>query len=196
MKISEALKPSFATQVIRAASQKNNQANCSIFPTTFVYSFEQAGLCLTVTFLPSSEANTQIRYDLFNSSSKTETDENALANAVGDVLQNFVKNLENGFKSVNGRLAGSSTATHGILKQIQEHQKLERKNGGQILPAMRQPKGSSLFQQAEQCEFPFCICFLAKSDYLFVYSVQRNQLFWSWIKRKWIWWTRLVDSSL
>ncbi|KAJ5263437.1 hypothetical protein N7478_011042 [Penicillium angulare] len=149
-RISETLKPSFATQLVRAVTQKNNQAKCSIFPTTFIYSFEQADLCVTVTFLPKSEKTTQIRYDLFDSSSKAETDENALANSVGDVLQNFVKDLEIDFASVDGRSSGSSSATCNILKEIQEHQKLEKMNGGQILPAMRQPKGSSLFQKAEQ----------------------------------------------
>lgn len=39
-----------------------------------------------------------------------------------------------------------------ILDQMQEHAKLEKTRGVQVLPAMRKPKTSSQFERAEQCE--------------------------------------------
>jgi hypothetical protein len=49
--------------------------------------------------------------------------------------------------------ANKYTDTRQILSRLQEHTKLEKIQGSQILPATRKPKGSTLFQQAEQCEF-------------------------------------------
>lgn len=150
-RVSEALPVSLATQLVRAVTQKNNRATCSIFPSTFLYSFEQADLWLSLTFLPSSESKTQIRYDIFNSS-KTDPYENALANAVGEAMEGLTKSMENDFKSIAGRPVENSKTIQRIVIQLQEHQKKEKVNGGLILSAMRQPKGSSLFQQAEQCK--------------------------------------------
>lgn len=150
-RISEALPPSLATQLVRSVTQKNNRATCTIFPSTFLYSFEQADLWLSLTFLPSSESKTQIRYDIFNYA-KTETDENTLANALGEVMQGLIKSMETDFQCVAGRPIENSKTIQRIVMQLQEHQKKEKINGGLILPAMRQPKGSSLFQQAEQCK--------------------------------------------
>ncbi|KAJ6088476.1 hypothetical protein N7486_009737 [Penicillium sp. IBT 16267x] len=153
-KIPGALQPSLATRIARTIMQKNQQANCSLFPGTFLYSFEQEHLWLSLTFLPSSETSTRIRYDLFASTPKTGLDGNALHSAVGEVfqntIQNAIKNIEFESQSTTERPVGNSSTTHKTLKQLQEHQKLERTSGGLVRPAMRQPKGSSLFQQAEQ----------------------------------------------
>ncbi|KAJ5560154.1 Aromatic-ring-hydroxylating dioxygenase alpha subunit [Penicillium frequentans] len=144
------LKPSIATQIARTIWQKNQKASCFLFPGTFLYSFEQDDLWLSLTFIPSSETITQVRYDLFTSSPKTDIDQDALSSVVGEVIQNSIKSVEIELQSTTEKPVGSSPAIHGLLKQLQEHQKLERTSGSLIRPAMRQPKGSSLFQQAEQ----------------------------------------------
>ncbi|KAJ5919046.1 Aromatic-ring-hydroxylating dioxygenase alpha subunit [Penicillium verhagenii] len=149
-KISEAMKPSIATRIVRAFIQNNNKADCSVFPGTFLYSFEKADLWLSLTFLPSSETSTRVRYDLFAPASKAGMDENSLANAAGEVIQNAINAIEAQYQSTIEEPVENSTTTHEILKQLQEHQKLERVSGGLVRPAMRQPKGSALFQQAEQ----------------------------------------------
>lgn len=151
-KISGILQPSIATLIARAIWQKNQKANCSLFPSTFLYSFEQEDLWLSFTFLPSSETSTQVRYDLFTSSPKTGIDREALSSAVGEIIQSSIKSIEAESQFTTEKPAGNSPAIHKILKQLQEHQRLERTSGGLVRPAMRQPKGSSLFQQAEQCE--------------------------------------------
>lgn len=157
------LKPSIATQIARTIWQKNQKASCFLFPGTFLYSFEQDDLWLSLTFIPSSETITQVRYDLFTSSPKTDIDQDALSSVVGEVIQNSIKSVEIELQSTTEKPVGSSPAIHGLLKQLQEHQKLERTSGSLIRPAMRQPKGSSLFQQAEQREslsrLEYCFCF-------------------------------------
>ncbi|KAJ5638446.1 hypothetical protein N7528_000836 [Penicillium herquei] len=152
-KISETLRPSFTTQLMRALTLKNKKSTCSLFPGTLIYSFEKADLGVAFTILPASQTTTQIRYDIFDSGSAQETDEGALAKIIEGVLRQLVNKMESDFGSVTQNAVESSATTHRILSQLREHQKMEKMRGGQILPAMRQPKGSSLFQQAEQCEF-------------------------------------------
>lgn len=65
-------------------------------------------------------------------------------------MQDFVKAIEGEYQSVAGEPTDLSPGMREVLGCVQEHAKLERAQGGQILPAMHQPKGSSLFQQAEQ----------------------------------------------
>lgn len=146
---------SLTTKLIRTITQKNTQADFSLFPSSFLYSFENSDLWLSLTLLPSSETTTQVRYDLFDSSSKANTIGDDVANAVKDVIKDLVQTIETEYQSMRDQPVGNSPNTRRILQAIQEHSKLEKMRGGLILPAMHQPKGSSLFQQAEQCECPF-----------------------------------------
>ena len=152
-RVSDALNPSLITKVVRLLNRRNNQADCSLFPNTLLYSFEQADLWLSLTLLPCSETSTQVRYDLFGHPQKTGIDEASLARAVEQTIQVLIGTIQSEFQSIAEHPVESSQSTHRILKQLHEHQKLERANGGLILPAMRRPKGSTLFQQAEQCKF-------------------------------------------
>lgn len=143
---------SLTTKFIRIITQKNSQADSSFFPSSFFYSFEKSDLWLSLTFLPSSETTTQVRYDLFNSSSKVNTKGSDLANIVEGVIKNLIQGIEAEYRSIKDQPVENSQSTRQILRTIQEHSKLERMSGGQILPAMHKPKGSTLFQQAEQCK--------------------------------------------
>ena len=78
------------------------------------------------------------------------TDENELAKAIVKPIQNLVRNLEYEFRSVDGDLTELSPNSREILDCVRRHEKLERAQGSPIMPAMHKPKGSSLFQQAEQ----------------------------------------------
>ncbi|KAJ5674664.1 uncharacterized protein N7477_004598 [Penicillium maclennaniae] len=149
-RVSEAMLPSLATTLIRMITQKNKQADSSFFPNSFFYSFESSDLWLSVTFLPSSETTTQVRYDLFSSSSEVNTKGNDLANVIEDVMENLVQCIQAEYRTMSDGPVESSQSTGRILRTIQEHSKIERMKGGQILPAMHKPKGSMLFQQAEQ----------------------------------------------
>ncbi|KAJ5109916.1 hypothetical protein N7532_002561 [Penicillium argentinense] len=149
-RVSKSATSSLASKLVAIAMQTNKQADCSLFPGTFLYSFENAGLWLTVSFFPASERTTNVRYDLFDCAPKATTDKSALARAVERPMQELVKDIELEFQSVSEESTGGSTNIHRILDCLQEHRKLEKTCGGQILPAMHQPRGSSLFQQAEQ----------------------------------------------
>lgn len=151
-RVSETLTPSLTTKLVRMITQKNNQAETSLFPSSFLYSFKSNDLVLSLTFLPASESTTQIRYDLFDTSPKAETNENALVNAVEEVITALSGNIESESQSISTKPVENSAVTHQILARLQEHSKLEKIRGSLILPAMRQPKGSALFQQAEQCK--------------------------------------------
>ncbi|KAJ5570178.1 Aromatic-ring-hydroxylating dioxygenase alpha subunit [Penicillium hispanicum] len=141
---------SLATKMVRVITRRHHQADCSLFPYTILYSFDHADLWLSLTFLPSSETTTQVRYDLFGISPKAVTVGGVLASAVEEVVRSLVEQIESEFQSVTLRPVESSNHTQFIVDRLQEHRKLEKVQGGQILPAMRQPKGSSLFQKAEQ----------------------------------------------
>ncbi|KAJ6134103.1 hypothetical protein N7523_000425 [Penicillium sp. IBT 18751x] len=149
-RVSEAMPPSLATQLFRMITQKNKQADSSFFPISFFYSFKSSDLWLSVTFLPSSETTTQVRYDLFSSSSAFNTKDCDLANVVQVVMKNLVQGIEAEYRTVSDKPVKSSQFTGRILRMIQEHSKIERMKGGQILSAMHKPKGSMLFQRAEQ----------------------------------------------
>ncbi|KAJ6150960.1 hypothetical protein N7470_007554 [Penicillium chermesinum] len=149
-RITQLRAPSVTERLIDVVAPKNNQANCSLFPISFFYSFEKADLWISLTFLPSSETSTALRFDIFTSS-KARVEE-SWVNSVQDQVQAMIKEVESNYRlaSASDRPVENTLATHRIVKQLQEHQKLEKTAGGPISPAMRQPKGSSLFEQAEQ----------------------------------------------
>lgn len=149
----ETTSPSLATNLVRLFTQRNKQAGISLFPTTFLYSFKISDLWLSLTFLPATETTTHIRYHLFTSSRKCIINENDFANAVDGVIQTLIEGIESEYRSLGSQPGETSAYTRQILARLQEHSKLENARGALILPAMRRPKGSSLFQQAEQCEW-------------------------------------------
>lgn len=150
-RVSETISPARATKLGRVFTQRNKQARTSLFPATFLYSFNAADLWLSLTFLPATETTTHIRYDLFTSRSKNNIHENDLVNTVEQVIQSMIEGIESDYSSPNFQ-PDETAYTRQILACLQEHSKLERARGAPILPAMRRQKGSSFFQQAEQCE--------------------------------------------
>lgn len=149
-RVSEVSSPSLATTLARLAMQRNSQTHASVFPNTFLYSFRGSRLWLSMTFLPATETTTQVRYDLFTSSLKAEPGENDLSSAIEAVIQTRITQLETEYQSIRAEEVQNPEGTSRILAHLHDHTKLERAHGAQVRPAMRQPKGSSLFQQAEQ----------------------------------------------
>ncbi|KAF3400108.1 Biphenyl dioxygenase subunit alpha [Penicillium rolfsii] len=147
--VSAAAPPSFASKMIRIITRHNSRADCHMGPTSMLHSFEDAPLWISLSFLPASQSVTQVRYDLFCLQPTTEIKER-LASTVAEGMRALIQSIETEFQSVTTSQVENSSWTRDILKQLQEHARLEKKSGAQILPAMRQPRGSSLFQQAEQ----------------------------------------------
>lgn len=150
--LSAGLAPSLAARLRRVLLPTDSPEDCLLFPSTRLYSFEKYNLWLSLTFLPKSETSTQVRYDLYDSAPKAETDESCLAISVGQTMQKLVKLIESDVHLILGQPLNSSFGALGILNRLQEHSKLERTRGELVMPATRQPKGSSLFQQAEKRE--------------------------------------------
>lgn len=164
---------------MKIITQHNSRADGHLFPTNILHSFEDAPLWISVSFLPASESTTQIRYDLFCLSSKTGMNEDQLASAVAESIEAILQNIESRFQSVATSPVENSSNTRHIMERLQEHARLEKKSGGQILPAMRQPKGSSLFQQAEQRKNLHWILHHIYTN--FSISLQGNRLFQFWL---------------
>ncbi|CAL5868560.1 uncharacterized protein PFLUO_LOCUS2787 [Penicillium psychrofluorescens] len=163
---SELLAPSMVARAARYISQKRGSQERSLSPGTLIYSFENGGIWLALTFLPSSATTTQVRYDLFKSS---DCNAAGFSKALEDTVRNLIQQIESEFQSLaekpgstnqlSGEIDWNTTGTSRlVLDRIQEHAKLEKKRGFQISPAMRQPRASSLFQKAEQvCKELDCI---------------------------------------
>lgn len=93
---SEVLAPSMVTRAARIISQKRGSQECSLSPGTLVYSFENGGIWLALTFLPSSATTTQVRYDLFKSS---DCNAAGFSKALEDTVRNLTQQIESEFQS-------------------------------------------------------------------------------------------------
>jgi hypothetical protein len=173
---------------MKTITRQNSRADCHLFPTNILHSFEDAPFWISVSVLPASESTTLVRYDLFgNTEIKGE-----LASAIAESVKAILHNIETGFQSVTTSQVENNSNTRHILEQLQEHARLEKKSGGQILPAMRQPKGSSLFQKAEQRKLLYRILHCIYTHVSI--SLQGNRLLRLWIQQ-WLERSRLVISE-
>ncbi|KAJ9489018.1 hypothetical protein VN97_g4262 [Penicillium thymicola] len=153
-RMSEVSAPSPVMKFIRAITRKSTREECSLFPITVIYSFQEAGLCLALSFFPASESKTHIRYDLFAHSAVNEPDIRKISEVLQSATKNLIVEIELEYQSISTKQRFSSelnnTDTRQILSRLREHTKLERIKGEQILPAMHKPEGSTLFQKADQ----------------------------------------------
>jgi nitrite reductase/ring-hydroxylating ferredoxin subunit len=193
--VSAAAPPSLAAKIIKIFMPHSTRATCHLTPGSLIYSFENCPLWIVLSFVPASESTTRLRYDLFSLSSKTGVLEEEFADALARSINAILQKIENDFQTVIAESFDNNPQICQILNQLQEHARLEKKSGGQILPAMRQPKGSSLFQQAEQRRFS-CPHRLDYVDTNTLASLQGNRMRqqWSWVKR-WRQCARLVIQN-
>ncbi|KAJ5831436.1 uncharacterized protein N7525_009689 [Penicillium rubens] len=155
-RMSELSGPSTVMKLVRSIVRRSTREEYSLFPTTLIYSFQNADLCLSLSFFPASESTTNIRFDLFASSVINEPEIQRMSEVLKSVTKNLIGEIELEYQYIltkQGSLAElHSTDTRRILSRLQEHTKLERIEGGHILPAMHKPNGSTLFQKADQRE--------------------------------------------
>ncbi|CDM37391.1 hypothetical protein DTO013E5_7502 [Penicillium roqueforti] len=161
-RMSEVSRPSPAMKLFRAMTGKSSLEKCSLFPITLIYSFQDAGLCLALSFFPASESKTNIRYDLFAHCAVNKPEIQKISEVSQSVTKNLIREIEVEYQSISTKQGSSgelnNTDTRQILCRLQEHTKLERIEGGQILPAMHKPEGSTLFQKADQlCKELDCV---------------------------------------
>lgn len=94
---SELLAPSMVARAARYISQKRGSQERSLSPGTLIYSFENGGIWLALTFLPSSATTTQVRYDLFKSS---DCNAAGFSKALEDTVRNLIQQIESEFQSL------------------------------------------------------------------------------------------------
>ncbi|KAJ6150310.1 hypothetical protein N7471_001509 [Penicillium samsonianum] len=141
-------------KLIRSITRKSALEECSLFPITLMYSLQDADLCLTLSFIPASESKTHIRYDLFARSAVNEPEIQQMSEELESATKNLIGKIELEYQYISTKQGSSGELNHTntpqILSRLQEHAKLERIEGAQILPAMHKPEGSTLFQKADQ----------------------------------------------
>ncbi|KAJ5205388.1 Aromatic-ring-hydroxylating dioxygenase alpha subunit [Penicillium cf. griseofulvum] len=155
--------PSPIVKLVRSITRNSTREECFLFPITLMYLFQDTGLFLALSFFPVSESKTNIRYDLFTRSTVSEPNIRQMSEALQSATKKLTEEIELEYQSMSARQGSSgefnNTAdTRQILSRLQEHTKLERIEGGQILPAMHKPEGSTLFQKADQlCKELDCV---------------------------------------
>ncbi|KAJ5504929.1 Aromatic-ring-hydroxylating dioxygenase alpha subunit [Penicillium fimorum] len=161
-RMSELSRPSPIMKLVRSIMGKSTREECFLFPITLMYSFQDAGLCLAISFFPASESKTNIRYDLFALSVVSEPDIQEMSEVLQSTMKNLAAEIELEYQSILAKQGSSgdlnATDIRRILSRLQEHTKFERIEGGQVLPAMHKPEGSALFQKADQlCKELDCV---------------------------------------
>ncbi|CAI7665269.1 unnamed protein product [Penicillium glandicola] len=141
-------------KLVKSITRNRTREEYSLFPITLMYSLQDVDSCLALSFLPASESKTHIRYDLFACSAVGEPEIQKISEVLQSAMKNLTGEIELEYQSIStgqGSLGESNnTDTRQILSRLQKHTKLERIEGGQILPAMHKPEGSTLFQKADQ----------------------------------------------
>ncbi|KAJ5352405.1 Aromatic-ring-hydroxylating dioxygenase alpha subunit [Penicillium brevicompactum] len=154
--------PSPIKKVIRRIMGSNPVDDSSFFPATFFYQFVDTELWFALSFLPATETKTQIRYDIFSRSPVSEIAAEPISKTFENVSNSLIGQIEQQYRqickaqSIPIEFIGQNT--HQILRRVQDHRRLERLQGTQVIPAMHKPKGSNLFQQAEKlCKELDCV---------------------------------------
>lgn len=100
-RMSEVSAPSPVMKFIRSITRKSTREDCSLFPITVMYSLQDTGLCLALSFFPASESKTHIRYDLFVRSSVNEPDIQKMSEVLQSETKNFIGDLELEYQSIS-----------------------------------------------------------------------------------------------
>lgn len=100
-RMSEVSRPSPAMKLFRAMTGKSSLEKCSLFPITLIYSFQDAGLCLALSFFPASESKTNIRYDLFAHCAVNKPEIQKISEVSQSVTKNLIREIEVEYQSIS-----------------------------------------------------------------------------------------------
>ena len=99
--MSEISGPSALMKAVRYIMQKGSRIESSVFPTTFLYSFADMELGLALSFFPTSEMKTQIRYDLFSRSAVSQVEIQKLSDVLQKTTEGLAREIEAEYQSVS-----------------------------------------------------------------------------------------------
>lgn len=100
-RMSEVSGPSLIRKLFRSVMGNSTQKDCSLFPITFVYAFQDADLWLALSFFPASESKTHIRYDLFACSAVSEPDIRNMSEVLQSETKNLIAEIELEYQSIS-----------------------------------------------------------------------------------------------
>ncbi|CAG7918004.1 unnamed protein product [Penicillium olsonii] len=140
-----------ALRRILKASPSTNRFH---FPTAFFHHVIHTDFLIALSLFPTSAEKTNIRCDIFSCSPIVQKEREAISKTLGSASKRFNQEIEDEFQIASKRECNTfelrDQVTRETLRRVHEHRKLERTHGSEIHPAMRKPKGSNLFQQAEK----------------------------------------------
>jgi hypothetical protein len=99
-RVSKLSGPSPVLKAVRSFMQQSTRTETSLFPSTFLCSFEHTGLCLALSIFPASEKRSSIRYDLFARSAVSKTEREALSKASYGVTEKLVREIEGDYQAI------------------------------------------------------------------------------------------------
>lgn len=99
--MSEVSAPSPVMKFIGSVMRKSTREDCSLFPITVMYSLQDTGLCLALSFFPASESKTHIRYDLFAHSAANEPDIQKMSEVLQSATKNLIGDIELEYQSIS-----------------------------------------------------------------------------------------------
>ncbi|KAL4778561.1 hypothetical protein BJX76DRAFT_362605 [Aspergillus varians] len=155
----EAKSGSFIQSILGYFQQKPESFH--LFPNLFLFTIPGSGSWLSLSFLPTSEKTTSMRYDLYSPANMGDEAGHALLAKLEDKLKGMSSTLETEYQSCIGTSSDSSAILSGldlessapqkhILSLMKEHAKLEKAHGAEIFPARREPRMNVRYQHAEQ----------------------------------------------
>ncbi|KAE8383178.1 hypothetical protein BDV26DRAFT_287686 [Aspergillus bertholletiae] len=126
----------------------------SLFPFSSFHSIKGTGWWYALSFLPLSEQKTAIRYDLYCPKDDHSRSQE-VADKLAELLEEKARELETEYKEsfvtvAPGLRTEEIEFQKNILNCLEVHIKLEKAQGAEVFPAMRQPRENPKFQQAEQ----------------------------------------------
>jgi hypothetical protein len=98
--MSEISGPSALMKVVRYMTQKDSKRSSTLFPTTFLYAFAGTELGLALSFFPSSETRTQIRYDLFSRLALSQDEVQKSSEILRTTTDELVREVESEYQTV------------------------------------------------------------------------------------------------
>ncbi|KAL3477258.1 Rieske [2Fe-2S] iron-sulfur domain-containing protein [Aspergillus californicus] len=162
--------PSSSSIIQRALSYLHFQSrkkpdSLYIFPSTFLFTRPSSGCWISLSFIPSSETTTSVRYDLYSDTRMKDKTSQDFMTSLKEELKNLMTELEEEYRSctltsdpsyilssdLDPRVIEAPLDVQSrILTLLREHFKMEKSLRRAIYPARREPRTNERYEQAEQ----------------------------------------------
>ncbi|PWY72315.1 iron-sulfur cluster-binding protein [Aspergillus heteromorphus CBS 117.55] len=131
-----------------------------VFPFTTIHTLKRTTYWYSLSFIPISEKRTSIRFDLHCTRDSSSPNHLIILEGLIGLVNKSSRALEAEYQSYTDdsksatAVSAFDTSTENTQKEIlgllQAHAKLEKQQGTEVFPAMRQPRQNARYEQAEQ----------------------------------------------